>query len=236
MYGVTSKWAQSTKSAAPAQVVTSSHNPLAQIGEAAAAAAMAPSANGAPSEKDEMRTLKGMHEQLEQSLAHVADEDKVGETEGENPFGDGVADRSMAVGKGQHIMRQDNEVWVHKWVDYTSKYGVGYLLCDGSSGVYFNDSSKIVLEAHGDRFHYIERSGERDVKGVRRTDGKTTLHSLSSYPDSLKKKVTLLNHFKNYLVRCTCGVFEKFTLCFMHFEHIWANTFACGSHSNHVHS
>ena len=38
-----------------------------------------------------------------------------------------------------------SEVWVKKWVDYSSKYGLGYLLSNGSSGVFFNDSTKIVL-------------------------------------------------------------------------------------------
>jgi serine/threonine protein kinase len=37
--------------------------------------------------------------------------------------------------------------WVSTWVDYTSKYGLGYLLTNGNIGVYFNDSTKIVLSA-----------------------------------------------------------------------------------------
>ena len=39
-----------------------------------------------------------------------------------------------------------------RYVDYTSKYGLGYLLNDGSTGVYFNDSTKIVLGAQGSGF------------------------------------------------------------------------------------
>jgi serine/threonine protein kinase len=35
-------------------------------------------------------------------------------------------------------------VWVTKWVDYSSKYGLGYSLSNGDLGVYFNDSSKIL--------------------------------------------------------------------------------------------
>lgn len=35
--------------------------------------------------------------------------------------------------------------FVKKWVDYSSKYGLGYLLSDKSTGIYFNDASKIVL-------------------------------------------------------------------------------------------
>lgn len=39
----------------------------------------------------------------------------------------------------------NNEVWVRRWVDYSSKYGLGYILSNGSSGVFFNDNSKILL-------------------------------------------------------------------------------------------
>ena len=36
-----------------------------------------------------------------------------------------------------------NDIWITKWVDYSSKYGLGYLLMNGATGVYFNDSTKI---------------------------------------------------------------------------------------------
>jgi polo-like kinase 1 len=42
-----------------------------------------------------------------------------------------------------------SELHVKKWVDYSTKYGLGYLLSDGSTGVYFNDSTKIILDAKG---------------------------------------------------------------------------------------
>jgi polo-like kinase 1 len=38
------------------------------------------------------------------------------------------------------------EIYVKKWVDYSSKYGLGYLLSNGSTGVFFNDSTKIILD------------------------------------------------------------------------------------------
>jgi polo-like kinase 1 len=40
-------------------------------------------------------------------------------------------------------------VWVQKWIDYSSKYGLGYLLSDNTAGVFFNDSTKIVAEQEG---------------------------------------------------------------------------------------
>ena len=48
-------------------------------------------------------------------------------------------------------------VWVKKWVDYSSKYGLGYLLSSGASGVFFNDSTKIILDPNGHHFEYLER-------------------------------------------------------------------------------
>ena len=39
-----------------------------------------------------------------------------------------------------------SSVWVQRWIDYSSKYGLGYLLSEGSAGVFFNDSTKIVSE------------------------------------------------------------------------------------------
>jgi polo-like kinase 1 len=48
-------------------------------------------------------------------------------------------------------------VWVKKWVDYSSKYGLGYLLSNASTGVFFNDSTKIVIDPDGNKFYYYER-------------------------------------------------------------------------------
>jgi polo-like kinase 1 len=50
-----------------------------------------------------------------------------------------------------------SDIWVTKWVDYSVKYGLGYLLLNGSTGVYFNDSSKIILSPCGTYFDYIDR-------------------------------------------------------------------------------
>ena len=84
------------------------------------------------------------------------------------------------------------DTWVKKWVDYSSKYGLGYLLSNGFSGVFFNDSSKIILNPNTKQFFYIERrvSDKQEI---------INSHNIEDYPKELQKKVTLLNHFKNYL-------------------------------------
>ena len=84
------------------------------------------------------------------------------------------------------------DTWVKKWVDYSSKYGLGYLLSNGFSGVFFNDSSKIILNPFTSQFNYIERrmSDKQEI---------ISTHTMTDYPKELQKKVTLLHHFKNYL-------------------------------------
>lgn len=66
--------------------------------------------------------------------------------------------------------------------------------------MYFNDSTKTVLEADGNTFQYIERRKSDDVDPLRAKESLAETYSLSSYPDSLQKKVTLLKHFHSYLV------------------------------------
>lgn len=84
------------------------------------------------------------------------------------------------------------EVWVKKWVDYSSKYGLGYLLSNGATGVFFNDSTKIILSPQGHLLNYMERKGS-DRQDV------VTQHYLTDFPKELQKKVTLLQHFRSYL-------------------------------------
>jgi len=40
------------------------------------------------------------------------------------------------------------EIPIHckKWIDYTSKYGLGYVLSNGAVGVFFNDATKIIID------------------------------------------------------------------------------------------
>jgi len=84
------------------------------------------------------------------------------------------------------------DTWVKKWVDYSSKYGLGYLLSNGFSGVFFNDSSKIILNPTTNVFNYIERRMSDKQELI-------STYTMNDYPKELQKKVTLLHHFKNYL-------------------------------------
>jgi hypothetical protein len=49
-----------------------------------------------------------------------------------------------------------------RWVDYSKKYGLGYKLSNGCSGVFFNDATKMLLSTDGDSLCYIERLRRED--------------------------------------------------------------------------
>jgi len=67
-------------------------------------------------------------------------------------------------------------------------------LSDGSTGVYFNDSTKIIVDKNGENFEYIEKKQGDKADTI-------TPYRMSDYPAEreLQKKVTLLQHFRNYL-------------------------------------
>lgn len=77
---------------------------------------------------------------------------------------------------------------ITKWVDYSSKYGVGYKLSNGCYGVLFNDSTKMMLNKNCFDFCYIRR--ENYSKEA--LENLTSYHTFADYPAELKKKVVLI--------------------------------------------
>ncbi len=53
------------------------------------------------------------------------------------------------------IEANKDNIFVKKWVDYSSKYGLGYILSNGSTGVFYNDRSKIILHPKSTYFEYL---------------------------------------------------------------------------------
>lgn len=109
-------------------------------------------------------------------------------------------------------------LWVSQWVDYTSKYGMGYMLTNGSSGVYYNDSTKAIASPNGEFFEYLERPLD-----VPNPVEQRVRYSAGKHDPSLAKKVTLLKHFKSYLVdgraeNEEAGVLERQLADLMHPE------------------
>ena len=89
------------------------------------------------------------------------------------------------------------EIYVAKFIDFSSKYGLGYILSNGFCGVYFNDATKIILNPNTNIFYYLEREIIDDKKEILNS------YNLNNYPNVIKKKVILLEHFKNYLLNET---------------------------------
>lgn len=93
-----------------------------------------------------------------------------------------------------------SDIWVVRYMDYTSKYGLGFLLNNGCAGVYFNDSTKIILSADGLVFQYFERRHRSTASCTSEGDHMKATYTLTSHPPELVKKVTLLRHFRDYLI------------------------------------
>ena len=51
---------------------------------------------------------------------------------------------------------------ISKFVDFSSKYGLGYKLSNGAYGVHFNDSTKIALDPNLFHFDYMCKNASGD--------------------------------------------------------------------------
>ena len=85
---------------------------------------------------------------------------------------------------------------VVEFVDFSSKYGLGYKLSNGSYGVLFNDSTKIITHPNLFHFDYIDRN--RSCQAHENQE-KVCKYDFFDYPETINKKVVLLQHFKSYL-------------------------------------
>lgn len=85
---------------------------------------------------------------------------------------------------------------ISKWIDYSSKYGIGYKLSNGIYGVLFNDSTKIILSRDEYQFYYLKR----EISSKNIEDSYIPVYNFRTYPDELKKKVILTQHFISYLL------------------------------------
>lgn len=78
-------------------------------------------------------------------------------------------------------------------MDFSSKYGIGYLLSNGSPGFYFNDGSSLILTADKKKGHFFQ-PGEENKKILVRES------FLSEDPkESIKNKLELMLKFDGFL-------------------------------------
>ncbi|POW21612.1 hypothetical protein PSHT_02174 [Puccinia striiformis] len=66
------------------------------------------------------------------------------------PFYDGPPDDDP------QDLSQAPGVFIQSWVDYTHKYGTAYAMTDGSSGLYFNDGTTMVMAADRKKTYLLE--------------------------------------------------------------------------------
>ena len=83
-------------------------------------------------------------------------------------------------------------MWVTRWVDYSSKYGLGYSLSNHMTGVYFNDNTKLVQDLDSKQAHFFYREDHTRIDSLK-------TFGLADYPKELEKKMLLIKHFSEYL-------------------------------------
>ena len=100
------------------------------------------------------------------------------------------------------VIKTDTYVVDH--VDYSSKYGIGYLLSNHTYGVFFNDSTKIIFDPYQDTVEYINKKTSSELDRVK----KFLINDIPSDSD-IKKKITLLQHFRGYLEKAEKAASRK---------------------------
>ncbi|XP_074795267.1 inactive serine/threonine-protein kinase PLK5 isoform X3 [Natator depressus] len=78
-------------------------------------------------------------------------------------------------------------LWVTRWVDYSNKYGFGYLLSDGSTGALLADGTHLALCPQPPRVCYCPGRGE------------AVSFPQSDVPASLATKMGILHFFSQYM-------------------------------------
>lgn len=106
-----------------------------------------------------------------------------------NSISSSSSSRKLAIVSYYSPLPNTSKIFVKKWVDYSSKYGLGYVLSNSFVGVYFNDHSKFVCNIKGE-FQVTHKIKSEEV---------TQVFKLSEHPEELRKKVTILEHFRKYL-------------------------------------
>ncbi|ORZ23114.1 kinase-like domain-containing protein [Absidia repens] len=88
------------------------------------------------------------------------------------------------------IIWTKHNAFLTKWVDFTSKYGLGYSISDGEAGVLFNDETTISTFDEK-TFRYIVHGSQPIVQK----------YQCTNIPDQLRKKQYLMANFTYYMDR-----------------------------------
>jgi len=133
-------------------------------------------------EEEERKVLLRTYHELSASFATLAAKQQV------------LGGKAQTLTESTELTAAAGGLWVSKWVDYSSKYGIGYQMCDGRFGVFFNDASKLVY-SDPKTVSYFEK--RRTLDGTHIESSMT--FPAEDHPERVRKKMTLLRHFKDYL-------------------------------------
>jgi hypothetical protein len=78
-------------------------------------------------------------------------------------------------------------------MDFSSKYGIGYLLSNASSGFYFNDGTSLILSSNKERGHFFQ-PGEENKKILVRESFVANNHK-----ESVRQKLEIMLKFDGFL-------------------------------------
>ncbi|OMJ73141.1 hypothetical protein SteCoe_28237 [Stentor coeruleus] len=84
---------------------------------------------------------------------------------------------------------ESNIIHVTQWLDYSEKYGLGYKLSNGATGVSFNDQSQIIIYSN-QKAHYYEKSHSPSLPNE---------FLFTNPPPELHKKLAILQQFTKHL-------------------------------------
>ena len=141
---------------------------------------------------------------------------------GENPERDPALDVKF---QAMHLQPDDDSsvdvmkyfppLWVQSWVDYTSQYGIGYRLSDGTVGVSFNDESSVTFMSNEDSSPFVyepspegdaslRQSSSADDAGRGRPEGRfagrmiVNQQDVRMYGRETTKKLIIAKHFREF--------------------------------------
>lgn len=90
-------------------------------------------------------------------------------------------------------------MFIRKWVDYSAKYGLGYILSDNSSGTNFNDNVKIVYASNDSPSFYLILEEISPVDHKKHLIITNHLYDEECPDPDIRRRVALYTSFRTYL-------------------------------------
>lgn len=80
-----------------------------------------------------------------------------------------------------------------KWMDFSAKHGIGYLVSNGAVGFYYNDGTSLVLSASRQRGHYFQPDESNKQQLIRES------FSTATPSASIRSKLEIMQKFEGFL-------------------------------------